>query len=65
MHDLLVLACANATRVTTYMVARDQQSAIRRSLDAHHEISHHQNVPEAMQKNVKIRSSRIVRTVFE
>src|SRR5262245_40126480 len=58
MYDLLVLAYrANVTRVTTYMVARETSLRTYPQLgvpDAHHEISHHQNVPEAIKKNVKI-----------
>src|SRR5678815_2592536 len=58
MYDLLVLAYrANATRVTTYMVARETSNRAYPQVgvpDAHHEISHHQNVPEAIKKNVKI-----------
>jgi hypothetical protein len=58
MYDLLVLAYrANVTRVTTYMVARETSNRTYPHLgvpDAHHEISHHQNVSEAIKKNVKI-----------
>jgi hypothetical protein len=58
MYDLLLLAYrANVTRVTTYMVARETSIRTYPQLgvpDAHHEISHHQNVPEAIKKNVKI-----------
>jgi len=58
MYDLLVLAYrANVTRVTTYMVARETSNRSYPHLgvpDAHHEISHHQNQPEAIKKNVKI-----------
>jgi hypothetical protein len=58
MYDLLVLAYrANVTRVTTYMVARETSNRTYPHLgvpDAHHEISHHQNVPDAIKKNVKI-----------
>jgi hypothetical protein len=58
MYDLLVLAYrANVTRVSTYMVARETSNRVFSQLgvpDAWHEISHHQNVPEAIKKNVKI-----------
>jgi len=58
MYDLLVLAYrANVTRVTTYMVARETSNRSYPQVgvpDAHHEISHHQNVPDAIKKNVKI-----------
>jgi hypothetical protein len=58
MYDLLVLAYrANVTRVTTYMVARETSNRAYPQIgvsDAHHEISHHQNVPEAIKKNIKI-----------
>jgi hypothetical protein len=58
MYDLLVLAYrANVTRVTTYMVARETSNRSYPQIgvpDAHHEISHHQNVPDAIKKNVKI-----------
>lgn len=58
MYDLLVLAYrADVTRVTTYMVARETSNRSYPQIgvpDAHHEISHHQNVPDAIKKNVKI-----------
>ena len=58
MYDLLVLAYrANITRVTTFMVARETSNRTYPQLgvpDGHHEISHHQNVPESIKKNVKI-----------
>jgi Protein of unknown function (DUF1552) len=58
MYDLLVLAYrANVTRVSTYMVARETSNRVFSQLgvpDAWHEISHHQNVPDAIKKNVKI-----------
>jgi len=58
MYDLLVLAYrANVTRVSTFMVARETSNRTYPQLgvpDAHHEISHHQNVPDAIKKNVKI-----------
>jgi Protein of unknown function (DUF1552) len=58
MYDLLVLAYrADITRVTTYMVARETSNRTYPQLgvpDGHHEISHHQNIPENIKKNVKI-----------
>jgi hypothetical protein len=58
MYDLLVLAYrANVTRVSTYMVARETSNRVFSQLgvpDAWHEISHHQNVADAIKKNVKI-----------
>src|SRR6185436_14892883 len=49
MYDLLVLAYrADVTRVTTFMVARETSNRSYPQIgvpDAHHEISHHQNVP--------------------
>ena len=58
MYDLLVLAYrANVTRVSTYMVARETSNRPFTQIgvpDAWHEISHHQNVSDAIKKNVKI-----------
>jgi len=58
MYDLLVLAYrANITRVSTYMLAREVSNRTYPQLgvpDGHHEISHHQNLPEAIKKNIKI-----------
>jgi hypothetical protein len=58
MYDLLVLAYrANVTRVSTYMVARETSNRAFPQIgvpDAWHEISHHQNVADAIKKNVKI-----------
>jgi hypothetical protein len=58
MYDLLVVAYrANITRVSTYMVARETSNRTYPQLgvpDGHHEISHHQNLPEAIKKNIKI-----------
>ena len=58
MYDLLVLAYrANVTRVSTYMVARETSNRTYPQLgvpDGHHEISHHQNLPDAIKKNIKI-----------
>jgi hypothetical protein len=58
MYDLLVLAYrANITRVSTYMVSRETSNRTYPQLgvpDGHHEISHHQNLPDAIKKNVKI-----------
>ena len=58
MYDLLVLAYrANITRVSTYMVSRETSNRTYPQLgvpDGHHEISHHQNLPDAIKKNIKI-----------
>jgi Protein of unknown function (DUF1552) len=58
MYDLLVLGYrANVTRVSTYMVARETSNRAFPQIsvpDAWHEISHHQNVADAIKKNVKI-----------
>jgi Protein of unknown function (DUF1552) len=58
MYDMLVLAYrANVTRVSTYMVARETSNRALPQIgvpDAWHEISHHQNVADAIKKNVKI-----------
>lgn len=58
MYDLLILAYrANVTRVSTYMVARETSNRAFPQIgvpDAWHEISHHQNVSDAIKKNVKI-----------
>jgi Protein of unknown function (DUF1552) len=58
MYELLVLAYrADVTRVTTYMVARETSNRTYPQLgvpDGHHEISHHQNIPDNIKKNVKI-----------
>jgi Protein of unknown function (DUF1552) len=58
MYELLVLAYrANVTRVSTFMVARETSNRTYPQLgvpDGHHEISHHQNLQEAIKKNVKI-----------
>jgi hypothetical protein len=58
MYDLLLLAYrANVTRVSTYMVARETSNRAFPQIgvpDAWHEISHHQNLSDAIKKNVKI-----------
>jgi hypothetical protein len=58
MYDLLIVAYrANVTRVSTYMVARETSNRAFPQIgvpDAWHEISHHQNVADAIKKNVKI-----------
>jgi hypothetical protein len=60
MYDLLVLAFqANITRVVTFMVAREISNRTYPHVgvpDGHHAISHHQNRPEKMEKNVKIQT---------
>jgi hypothetical protein len=58
MYDLLALAYqANITRVFTFMVAREVSNRTYPQLgvpDGHHAISHHQNLPEKLEKNVRI-----------
>jgi hypothetical protein len=58
MYELLVLAYqADITRVSTFMVAREVSNRTYPQVgvpDGHHAISHHQNRPEKMEKNVKI-----------
>ena len=60
MYDLLVLAFqANITRVITFMVAREISNRTYPQVgvpDGHHAISHHQNRPDKMDKNVKIQT---------
>jgi hypothetical protein len=60
MYDLIVLAFqANITRVITFMVAREISNRTYPQVgvpDGHHAISHHQNRPEKMEKNVKIQT---------
>jgi hypothetical protein len=58
MYDLLALAYqANITRVFTFMVAREVSNRTYPQLgvpDGHHAVSHHQNRPDKIEKNVKI-----------
>lgn len=58
MYDLLALAYqANVTRVFTFMAAREVSNRTYPQVgvpDGHHAISHHQNKPEKIEKNVKI-----------
>jgi hypothetical protein len=58
MYDLLTLAYqANITRVFTFMVAREVSNRTYPQVgvhEGHHAISHHQNRPEKLEKNVKI-----------
>jgi hypothetical protein len=60
MYDLLALAYqANVTRVFTFMVAREVSNRTYPQVgvsDGHHAISHHQNRPEKLEKNVKIQT---------
>src|ERR1700730_11692652 len=60
MYDLLALAYqANVTRVFTFMVAREVSNRTYPQVgvpDGHHAISHHQNRPEKIEKNVKIQT---------
>jgi hypothetical protein len=63
MYDLLALAYqANITRVATFMVAREVSNRTYPQVgvpDGHHAISHHQNRPEKMEKNVKIQTYHV------
>jgi hypothetical protein len=63
MYDLLVLAFqANITRVITFMVAREISNRTYPQVgvpDGHHAISHHQNRPDKMDKNVKIQTYQL------
>jgi hypothetical protein len=63
MYDLLVLAYrANVTRVSTYMVSRETSNRTYPQLgvpDGHHEISHHQNLADAIKKNIKIQTYHV------
>ena len=63
MFDLLALAYqANITRVFTFMVAREVSNRTYPQVgvtDGHHAMSHHQNRPEKIEKNVKIQTYHI------
>ena len=63
MYDLLVLAYqANITRVFTYMVAREESNKTYPQVgvhDGHHATSHHQNLPEKIEKLVKIQNYHV------
>jgi hypothetical protein len=63
MYDLLVLAYqANVTRVFTYMVAREESNRTYPQVgvhDGHHATSHHQNLPEKIEKLVKIQNYHV------
>jgi hypothetical protein len=60
MYDLLALGWqANITRVATFMVAREISNRTYPQVgvpDGHHAISHHQNRPEKIEKNVRIQT---------
>jgi len=63
MYDLLVLGYqANVTRVFTYMVAREESNKTYPQVgvhDGHHATSHHQNLPEKIEKLVKIQNYHV------
>ena len=63
MYDLLALAYqANITRVFTFMVAREVSNRTYPQLgvpDGHHAVSHHQNRPDKIEKNVKIQQYQV------
>jgi hypothetical protein len=60
MYELLALAFqSNVTRVASFMVAREISNRTYLQVgvpDGHHAISHHQNRPEKMEKNVRIQT---------
>ncbi|MDT8399131.1 MAG: DUF1552 domain-containing protein [Pseudomonadales bacterium] len=63
MFDLLALSWqANITRVSTFMMARELSNRTYPQVgvpDGHHAVSHHQNRPEKMEKNVKIQTYHV------
>jgi len=63
MYDLLVLAYqADITRVSTFMVAREESNKTYPQVgvhDGHHATSHHQNRAEKIEKLVKIQSYHV------
>jgi hypothetical protein len=63
MYDLMVLAYqANISRVVTFMVSREVSNRTYTQVgvsDGHHAISHHQNRPEKMAKNVLIQTFNV------
>ena len=63
MYDLLALAYqANITRVFTFMVAREVSNRTYPQVgvpDGHHAVSHHQNRPDKIEKNVKIQQYHV------
>jgi hypothetical protein len=60
MYELLALAFqSNVTRVASFMVAREISNRTYLQVgvpDGHHAISHYQNRPEKMEKNVRIQT---------
>ena len=63
MYDLLTLAYqVNITRVFTFMVAREVSNRTYPQVgvpDGHHAVSHHQNRPDKIEKNVKIQQYQV------
>jgi hypothetical protein len=63
MYELMALSYqANITRVITFMVSREVSNRTYTQVgvtDGHHAISHHQNRPEKMAKNVLIQTFNI------
>jgi len=63
MYDLMALAYqADITRVITFMVSREVSNRTYPQVgvtDGHHAISHHQNRPEKMAKNVLIQTFNV------
>ena len=63
MYDLMLLAYqANVSRVITFMVSREVSNRTYAQVgvsDGHHAISHHQNRPDKMEKNVRIQTFNV------
>jgi len=63
MYDLMALSYqANITRVASFMVSREVSNRTYPQVgvtDGHHAISHHQNRPENMEKNVRIQTYNV------
>jgi hypothetical protein len=64
MFDLQALAFqADLTRVITFMMARELSTRTYPKInvaDGHHQVSHHQNVPEQIDKHFRINSYHVV-----
>src|SRR6185503_20198780 len=63
MYDLQALAFeADITRVSTFMLSREASQRTYNQIgiaDPHHSISHHGNVPEKLEKLVKINTYHV------
>ncbi|HEY3825630.1 MAG TPA: DUF1552 domain-containing protein [Bryobacteraceae bacterium] len=68
MYDMTALAYqANITRVSTFMVAREESNRTYPQVgvpDGHHATSHHQNRPEKLEKLVKIQNYHIQQLAY-